>query len=293
MPEVLAVFAVRHRGPRAARRVAGLRAGHPETPPGELVDQSVKRAKRVSVSEGSFVGGPFTWLVPFAFCTALLEQGQMMLELAALAGKDPTAPARTAELLVLQGVHPDVAAAEKALARGPGAEPSAGRARGFWQVIWRMARLLGITGEDAVPPPSRLRVTMGWIGLGLTILVGMVIPLVWLPFMAISYGHATDRIADRAVAFHFEGPRPARPARRGLDPGVLGASVRAGVSLLLTVGAVVTVLVADLRLGDSLWPVLVLVLVGLSTAVGAIWYRRRRGHRAAGARHNRGSGAAG
>ncbi|MQS17726.1 hypothetical protein F7Q99_37455 [Streptomyces kaniharaensis] len=276
MPEQLAVFAVRHRGPRAARRIADLRAGHPEATPGELVELAVGRARRVGAGEGSFVGGPFVWLVPFAFCTALLEQGQLMLEIAALAGKDPTASARTAEVLVLQGAHPDVTAAERALARDPRAEPSAGRWRGFWYLIRRMARLLGITGEDEVPPPGRWRTAGSWALLGLTFLVGTVAPLVWLPYMGVSYGKATNRLADRAVAFHFGPAQRPRQTRRGIDPGVLAAGLRALLSVLLPVAAVLGILLADVRAGGSTWPVVVLVLAALSTVVGGLWYRRHR-----------------
>lgn len=142
MPELLAVFAVRHRGPRAARRVAALRAAHPEATTGDLAARAVDHARLVSQSEGAFVGGPFLWLIPFAFCTALLAQAQLLLELAALAGKDPADRARAPELLVLRGAHPDLAAAERALAAGP--EPAADAARppaasggsGLWSGGW-------------------------------------------------------------------------------------------------------------------------------------------------------------
>ncbi|MEU9079176.1 hypothetical protein [Kitasatospora sp. NPDC048538] len=296
MAEQLAVFAVRHRGPRAARHVAGLRAGHPEASQAELVEAAVEHARRVSVGEGSFVGGPFIWLVPFAFCTALLEQGQLMLELAALAGKDPAAPARAAELLVLQGVHPDVPAAERALAGLPAADdagagpPKKGGLSGLGGLLWRMARLLGLTGEGTDPPPPRWRVAASWAALGLTLLVGMVVPLVWLPYMGVSYAKAADRLADRAVAFHFGGAGRNRPARRGLHPGVLGATVQAVFSVLLTVGAVFGVLLAGLRIGDSRWPLLLLVVTVLSTVVGALWYRRHRARGGRGGRDGRGDG---
>ncbi|MFI6846378.1 hypothetical protein OG535_35830 [Kitasatospora sp. NBC_00085] len=277
LPEVLAVFAVRHRGPRAARRVAALRAAHPDAAQGELVARSVQHARRVTQSEGAFVGGPFLWLVPFAFCTALLEQGQLLLELAALAGRDPAAPARAAEVLVLQGAHPDVAAAERALAAPP-TGGSGRRRRGFWSLIRRMARLLGLTSEGVDPPPSRWRTAGSWLLVVVVLLVGMVVPLVWLPYMAVSYARATDRVGVRAVDFYFDGDPAgwAEHRRARTDPGIVAAGVRAGVSLVLPVAAVVTLLLADIRVAGSRWPVLTVVLLGLSGLVGALWYRRRR-----------------
>ncbi|WP_406110737.1 hypothetical protein [Kitasatospora purpeofusca] len=282
LPELLAVFAVRHRGPRAARRVAALRAAHPEATTGDLAARAVDHARLVSQSEGAFVGGPFLWLIPFAFCTALLAQAQLLLELAALAGKDPADRARAPELLVLQGAHPDLAAAERALAAGP--EPAAdasrppGRLRGFWGVVRRMARLLGITSEDTVPPPSRWRSAGEWTLLALVLLMGTVAPLVWLPYMALSYTWATDRLAVRGVAHYFGGDPFGWPGlhRARADPGVVAATGRALAALLVPVAAVAGLLLADIRLADSRWPVLALVLIVLSVTVGALWWTAHR-----------------
>ncbi|MFD0278230.1 hypothetical protein ACFVHB_30575 [Kitasatospora sp. NPDC127111] len=281
MPEELAVFGVRHRGPRAARRVAALRAAHPDAPPGELVRRVVDRARRVSQSEGAFIGGPFLWMAPFAFCTALLTQGQLMLELAALAGKDPTAPARTAELLVLQGAYPDLAAAERALAAGPPAPEGGGRWRGFMSLVWRMARLLGLTTEDEEPPPSRWRTAAEWGLVVLVFLIGTIAPLVWLPYMGFSYHRATNKLAARAVAFNFGGdPSEWSEAHRDrTDPGIVAAAARAVYSLLVPVAAVVLIALTDIRLAGSRWPVLALALLALSGVVGVLWYRRHRRHR--------------
>ncbi|MFD5922007.1 hypothetical protein ACFVYP_35875 [Kitasatospora sp. NPDC058201] len=293
LPELLAVFAVRHRGPRAARRTAALRASRPDETTGELAVRAVTHARRVSQSEGAFVGGPFLWLVPFAFCSALLAQGQLLLELAALAGKDPVAPARAAEILVLQGAYPDLAAAERALASGPDPVPGGApagrdrrtrRIRGFASLIRRMARLLGLTSEGEDPPPSRWRSAGGWALLAVVFLLGTVAPLVWLPYMGASYNRATDRIATRAVGFHFGGA-PAGwsgPRRTRTDPGMVVAAARAVASLAVPLGAVVVLLLADVRLFESRWPALAFVVIGLSALVGTFWYvarRRERDHR--------------
>ncbi|MFF2660603.1 hypothetical protein ACFVUH_24985 [Kitasatospora sp. NPDC058032] len=277
MPELLAVFAVRHRGPRAARRVAELRAAHPDAPERDLARRAVDRARRASQNEGAFVAGPFLWMAPFAFCIALLAQGQLLLELAALAGKDPTDRARAPELLVLQGAHPDLASAERAIEAGPPPEADAarpGRFRGFAALVWRMARLLGLTSEDVVPPPSRWRTAGEWALLALVFLVGTVAPLIWLPYMAFSYNRATDRLAARAVAFHLGG-EPADwpgPRRARTDPGVVTAAARAAFALLVPVAGVGVLLVADIRLADSRWPALALVVIGLSVLVSGLWW---------------------
>ncbi|MFF2350652.1 hypothetical protein ACFVVL_12790 [Kitasatospora sp. NPDC058115] len=279
MPELLAVFGVRHRGPRAARRVAALREAHPEAPENELARRVVDHARRVSRSEGAFVAGPFLWMAPFAFCTALLAQGQMLLEVAALTGKDPTARERAPELLVLQGAHPDLAAADRALAAGPPPRSGrTGRLRGFGTLVWRMARLLGLTSEDVVPPPSRWRSAGEWALLALVLLMGTVAPLIWLPYMAFSYNRATDRLAARALAFHFGG-EPADwpgPGRGRTDAGMAAAAGRVLLALLVPVAAVGVLLIADIRLADSRWPVLALVLIGLAVVVSGLWWIAHR-----------------
>ncbi|MGV9267845.1 hypothetical protein ACWDRR_24655 [Kitasatospora sp. NPDC003701] len=276
LPEILAVFAVRHRGPRAARRIAALRAAHPEAAPEELTGLAVTHARRVSQSEGAFVGGPFMVLVPFAFCTALLAQAQLFLELAALAGKDPAARARAAEVLVLQGAYPDTASAEHALATGP--RPSGGRRRGLLSLLRRMARLLGLTSEGVDPPPSRWRTAGGWLLVLLTFLVGLVAPLVWLPYMAFSYARATDRVGARAVDYYFGGDvvGAALRRRRRADPATIAAAVRAGISLVLPLSALIVLLLADIRLAGSRWPLLSITLILLSGLVGELWHRRHR-----------------
>ncbi|WP_406194277.1 hypothetical protein OH807_04830 [Kitasatospora sp. NBC_01560] len=278
LPELLAQFAVRHRGPRAARRVAGLREAHPDAPQAELVRRIVDHARRVSQSEGAFVGGPFLWMAPFAFCIALLAQGQLMLELAAVSGKDPAARERVAELLVIQGAHPDRSSAERALAAGPPAPKGGGRLRGFLALVWRMARLLGLTTVDEDPPPSRRRTVGEWVLVLVVLLVGLVAPLVWLPYMALSYHWATDRLAARAAAYYFGGD-PAEwlgVRHRRADPGAIAAALRAGLSLLLPLVGVIVVVGADLRVAGSHWPVLAGVVISLSCLVGVLWYR---GHR--------------
>ncbi|WP_395292798.1 hypothetical protein ACF9IK_03700 [Kitasatospora hibisci] len=337
LPETLAVFAVRHRGPRAARRVAALRAAHPDAAPDELVGLVVERGRRVSTSEGAFVGGPFLWLVPFAFCTALLAQGQLLLELAALAGRDPADRARIPELMVLQGVHPDVEAAERALATEPGtdaaavpgsaaghgrrpgpeagaepggerltdgpaagarpaagpapesapppepvpAAPATGRWRSFWYLMWRMARLLGLTSEGADPPPSRWRTAAEWALVGVVLLIGTVAPLVWLPYMAYSYNRATDRVAATGVSYYFGGHAAGwlEPGRSRTDPGLVAATFQALLSVLVPVGTVLFLLATDVRLAESRWPVLALALVVVPCVVGSLWYRSHRPRR--------------
>ncbi|MFF8196273.1 hypothetical protein ACF05L_36635 [Streptomyces bobili] len=148
------------------------------------------------------MGGPFLVLIPVAFCAALLRQARTVLELAALDGRDPTARARAGELLVLQGVYEDTGQAQHALAgtgHVAGAPVRWKRWTALWHVNLRMAHLLGVlTPDDAGQAPGRhlRRVAVQawpWLLLGTVFLVGLVAPLVRLPYMAMTYRRADAR----------------------------------------------------------------------------------------------------
>jgi len=290
LPEILASFAVRRMGPTVPEAVARLRRDHPDASGPELRAQVVARGRRAVVSEGSFVGGPFLVLVPVAFCAALLTQARTVLELAALDGRDPMASARAGELLVLQGVYEDTWQAEKALARtsSRATAPSAPRRRrwaALWDVTLRMARLLGLLppGDDG-QGAGRVRRIAGqarrWLLLGAVFLVGLVAPLVWLPYMTVSYRRSDARLAARALAHYFADTAPA-PRRRisRPEPAVLAAALRALLSVLVPLVLTAVTLLTGLRIAGRSWPVLGLALATGSVAVGALWYRRHQRRR--------------
>ncbi|MDX3571767.1 hypothetical protein [Streptomyces sp. ID05-47C] len=284
LPERLADFAVRRIAPAVPEAMTSLRRNHPTATETELRAKVIARGRRAVVAEGSLVGGPFLVLIPVAFCAALLRQARTVLELAALDGRDPTARARAGELLVLQGVYEDTRQAQHALARtGPAADAPVRWKRwaALWQVTLRMAHLLGLlTPGDAGRTPGRRlrRVTVQawrWMILGTVFLVGLVAPLVWLPYMAMTYQRADARLADRALAYYFADPAPARRNRTSRpEPEVVAAALRALLSLLVPLAVTAVTILTGLRLADSRWPVLGITLATASAAVGALWYRR-------------------
>ncbi|MEU7026009.1 hypothetical protein AB0A60_04870 [Streptomyces sp. NPDC046275] len=279
---MLAAFAPRHLGPGADRAVRRMRAAGPEPSSEELHARTVARGTRKAAAEGAFVGGPFLPLVPFAFCAALLSQARTVLELAALTGRDPRDPERAAELLVLQGVYADTDAARAALAARDGEDPGGSRARpgriaALWSLSLRMARLLGVltpSGDGA----GRLARFGQYALTGTVFLVGLVAPLVWLPYLAYSYRRNTLQLLDRATVFYAGRSAPRRASR--LDAEMVLALLRAAVSLIVPVAGVLVVLLADVRIAGDSWPVLGIVLIAGSVGVGAWWARRqwRRWH---------------
>lgn len=285
LPELLADFAVRRIGPAVPEAIASLRRNHPTATEAELRARVIDRGRRAVVSEGSFVGGPFLVLIPVAFCAALLRQARTVLELAALDGRDPTASARVGELLVLQGVYEDTWQAQRALARGGRAVGAPAR-RKRWVVLWdvtlRMAHLLGLLtpddgSQDAGRRVRRVAVEVWrWALLGAVFLVGLVAPLVWLPYMAVTYRRADARLADRVLAYYFADTASAPRHRTSrLEPEVMAAALRALLSLLVPLVLAAVTFLTGLRIAESRWPVLGIALAMSSAGAGALWYWRR------------------
>jgi hypothetical protein len=269
MPEHLALWALKHLGPRAATAVARLESDAPET-------AVIERQTRVAVAEGAVVGGPFIVLVPVAWCAALLAQAQLALELAALAGRDPTDQMRAADLLVLQRAYGSTEEARAALARVTAQAPGGSRVA----MVKRMAYMLGlIGGSDA--RPSRLRVVAGWVAVSLVFLVGLLLPLVWVPYMAVWMRKSTLQLGARAQAYYATG-----------ESGDTGVTVRAAgrVQVGLTAGLVrwaflivLPVAAGLVALATSGWANGILVLLVLSFAatcgwIGYHWWRASRAH---------------
>ncbi|MER5965325.1 hypothetical protein [Streptomyces sp. NPDC002057] len=280
LPESLASCALRRLGPGAGATVARLRSAHPDADPAALRALLVTRGRRSVTTEGAFVGGPFLLLIPVAFCGALLSQVRTVLELAATEGKDTTDPERAAELLVIQGVYGDTATARAALGTagtGVRAEGGRGRPAAFRYLIVRMARLLGlVTPDDGAGRWVRVG---RWSLLGAVFLVGLVVPLVWLPYMAFQYYRGTTRLTDRATVFYVGSPdlRSSRGVR--LDPAVALAGLRAVGSALLPAVALLLVVVTDTRIAGARWPVVGIVLTTGCLVSGGWWlWRHLRRH---------------
>lgn len=282
--EHLAIWSLKHFGPRAESRVAKLRSRDPAPNRDELETLIVTRQTRVTMTEGAFVGGPFIVLLAVAFCAALLAQAQMVFELAAAGGRNPVDRLRAAELLVLLGAYSTTDDAMQALAELP-ATPDDRKGRRFpagarLDAVKRMAYLLQVLG----PPVerSRARAIAGWTGVSILFLVGLVLPLVWVPYMAYWMRRSTLRLAGEARAY-YAGSETA-------DDGVVvvrGGGVRIGG--VVAFGRVVLLAVFPLLLavvglltgfsvtgGHWLTALLVMLVLSALATFGWLAYQRRR-----------------
>jgi hypothetical protein len=287
MPEHIAIWSLAHFGPRADAAVARLRRQHPDADRAELERRVIDRQTKVAMTEGAFVGGPFIILMAVGFCAALLAQAQMVFALAAVSGRDPKDERRVADLLVLLDAYPTTEEANAALiamTRDPKLHEGKRLPRGTrWSTIMRMAYLLEVLGTS--DDRSRLRATMGWIGVGVLFVVGFALPLVWVPYMAYSSRKFTVRLGRRAREYYS--------AVETGEAGVvvqrhqtlqIGGTVALGRTLLLVLVPIVVALVAlitDFSFGDGRWVDSGLLLIGLSLLatlawLGYRWWRLRR-----------------
>jgi hypothetical protein len=150
-------------------------------------------------------------------------------------------------------------------------------------VILRMAKLLGLIAPGAITPVSWLVHLGRWVLLGLALAVGLVVPLIWLPYLYMSYYRGTLDLAERVSQF-YSGPANALhlPRKYSDVPGLASAALRAAISLALTVGCIAALRALGLRIDGQEWPALLLLLLFLSCATGLLWYvrRARRRHQA-------------
>jgi hypothetical protein len=287
MAEHLVIWSLARFGPRAELAVGKLRAANPAAGRPELEDRVVQRQARVVATEGAFVGGPFIVLIPVAFCAALLAQAQMVFELAAVSGRDPRDQMRASELLVLLGAYrstDEACAALAAVKREPREEGKKLPAGTRISMVRNMAYVLGLLGTDDTRR-SKLRATIGWTGIGILVLVGLVLPLVWVPYLAYSMRRSTLRLARRARGYYApDEPGEAAVTVRRAERARIGGIAAFARTLLLVALPVVTALIAlltDLSFGGGRLLTAALILIVLSMLAtglwfGLRWWRRRR-----------------
>jgi hypothetical protein len=281
MPEHLALWSIKHFGPRASAAVEEIREARPGADAGDLEAAVIEHQTRLSMTEGAFVGGPFIFLIPVGFCAALLAQAQMALELAALAGYEPDDESRAADLLVIQHAHRSTAEANAALGkltRDPAHRAGKRLPRGSRiNMVKRMAFMLGLLGSRD-ERPSRLRSALRMAVLGAVFVVGLVLPLVWVPYMAVAFRRTGLQMGARASAFYAERKsdvgvtvRKAPRVRVAMTAGLVRMVALIGFPVVVAVIAVLT----DTHIGGGRWLSAGIFLLALSalTTVGWLAYR--------------------
>ncbi|WP_424892787.1 hypothetical protein [Streptomyces sp. XH2] len=285
MPEQLAFFAVRRFGPRAAASVDRRKRNRPAAGDDELRREVIAHGTHMTIADGAVLGGPFIVLMPVSFVAALLSQAQMVLELAVLAGEDPRSERRVADLLVLQDVYPSTEAAAEALRKAK-RRPPGGRGRiprrTRWSLVVRMAAILGLVGGGG--KQSTFRRVVSTAPIVALFLVGMVLPLIWVPALAVIYRKNTLRLGAKAVQYYTPGAAGELLRHRKRLPHMPSTAGVAAVLRVLALAAVPFAAAgaaawAGLRLAGGFWGTCLIVLVAVSLLAACLWFVRRRPRR--------------
>ena len=190
--------------------------------------------------------------------------------------------------LVIQGAYASTTEASAALARlTRDAKRRAGKRlpRGTRiGMVKHMAFMLGLIGSSE-EKPSRLRSALQMGLVGAVFLVGLAVPLVWVPYMAYAFRKSGLHMGGRASAFYAE--------RRSEDAGVrvtksptVRIAMSAGVLRMLALIALpivtaVIALLAGADIGGGEWVSAATFLIALSWPatlawLGYRWWARRR-----------------
>jgi hypothetical protein len=145
-------------------------------------------------------------------------------------------------------------------------------------MIKRMAYMLGVMGASDTKR-SRLRSALGWIGVSLVLLVGLVLPFVWVPYMAFAFRKSGLLMGRRATAFYAEG--------HGAEAGVVVRSadtVHVGISTglarlvalyVLPIAVAVIALLTGIDVGAGRWLGAWIVLIAVWGLVTLAWFAYR------------------
>lgn len=231
----------------AAWRAATI-ARHPGQTPEQLSRRLLRRAVAVARSDGAVSGSSFYLGMPAAVVSLFCHQVVLVIQIAALHGRDPSDPARAVEVLTLKGRAESLEAAAAALrdARLPSAK--AGRPplhRVLTQSLRQLPAMLGL----------KLRSLRGQHPLDAIVTVGQwasyLLPVVGIPACAISSARATKKLGADAIAFYGDPaaqltpdpsftlpPRPSGRRRRRLVAAVVAAAVALVVLVVVLGGGV-------------------------------------------------------
>lgn len=189
VPELLALAAVQSIGPRAREWIVRTRRDYPNADDAALARLATRQFSRAG-GLGSVFGAVAGSYAPVVLAgTAAFAHAELVLHVAAAYGKDPAAPERAVDLLVLTRIHPDREAAEVAVAaaRRPAYDEEGG---GLRAGVWRLSRL--ISGQVG-----------GW---GVFRLINRYLPGVSLLAAFLTGRAAADGLAARANAFYRTHP---------------------------------------------------------------------------------------
>ena len=241
--DVSVLYALPQLAPHVARWWQARQQRRPTRDPDAVARRVVWRAAGVARRGGIITGSSFYVGMAPAMAMIYFEQLALVLRIAAVYGRDPLAPERAPEILVLQGRYPSVSDATAALrsAREPSpSRPLASETRTVAQVVRQIPSMIGLHIRRL---STRSIFDLAVYGLEVA---SFIVPVVSMPVWAFANARATRVLGRAAIEFYRQAPAPKagpslilppRPPRR--TRRLFIATV---VPLALALGALVTLL---------------------------------------------------
>jgi len=188
---------------------------------------------------------------------------------------------------VIQGAYASTAEASAALARltrDPKSREGKRLPRGTRiSMVKRMAYMLGVLGSGGEEKPSRLRSALQMVSVGAVFLVGLALPLVWVPYMALAFRKSGLRMGAQASAFYAEARREEAGVTVRNAPrthiSMSAGLIRMVFLIALPVVVAVIALLTGADIGSGKWVSAAIFLLVVSGLVTLAWYGYRRWRR--------------
>jgi hypothetical protein len=209
--ERLTLYGAQHLGESSLEWAQRVDEARPDTPRAVIADELRTQTAQLARIDGAIAGTPFLIALVPGYLTYLWEEGRMVLNTAALYGRDPRDVETSAEVLVLRGVHPSVDVARAALEKvGDGSPPEKPAKRRSLRTWVRSGYSLLIFGgflsapsdarDEAAHP--RLKATLGFaLGAGIW-LTTWVLPVTFMIAMAWACETHARQLGRRALLFY-------------------------------------------------------------------------------------------
>jgi len=270
LPEILILHAQAKLSPGAVSWAAGAARD-----PSAAMRTARREACTAARIDGAISGTPFLIALVPAYIAALWEQARLALRTAALSGRDPAAIDTAAELLVVRGVHPDVATAMRELDAARAGErlaaPSglAGRTKAGYRLVVQVLMFSAFINPREGEAPSKLRRVIGFSFAAALWIFTVIVPLAFMALMAWSCESATKRMSElTASAWLPDLPPPPKETIFERAARIAGVAVLGVLPL--------TIVALGVTKPDD-WPVALAAFVGLAEAFMLAALISRRG----------------
>jgi hypothetical protein len=172
---------------------------HPSDPPERLAGRVLRRSTHVARRAGLITGSSFYVGLPPAMAMIYFEQLIVVLRIAAVYGRDPTDPARAAEVLVVQGRYQSVSDASAALQRAGAPAEHQTAATGLRTSAELVRQLPSMIGLQVRKFTAKSPIDMIIAGVEVA---SFFVPIVSIPVWAVANSRATRKLGRAAIDFY-------------------------------------------------------------------------------------------